>query len=66
MIEKTVLAEGTELRMLSMPCCSHALSWLGTRLPNFCPECGRPVLEELRSGVYTSNKWSVDIVEVPR
>lgn len=27
-------------RELSMPCCKHQLTWIGERLPNYCPECG--------------------------
>jgi hypothetical protein len=56
-----ILVEGSQLRMLSMPCCGHALSWLGSRLPNFCPECGKLVFEQLRTGGHTDKQWSVII-----
>lgn len=36
-------------REFSMPCCSNILTWIGTRLPNYCPECGASVLERLRN-----------------
>ncbi len=36
-----------------MPCCGHPLCWVSPRLPNYCPECGKHVLLELKSGEYT-------------
>lgn len=41
--------EGVRFRLVRMPCCEQLLCWVNPRLPNFCPECGRRVLGELRA-----------------
>lgn len=45
--------ERVPFRLLQMPCCGHPLCWVSPRLPNYCPECGRHVLLDLKSGEYT-------------
>jgi predicted amidophosphoribosyltransferase len=38
----------THFRFILCPACSHQFEWLGSRLPNYCPECARPILQDLR------------------
>lgn len=40
--------ERVKFRLIHMPCCGQLVCWVNPRLPNFCPECGRQVLTELR------------------
>lgn len=36
------------VQVFACPKCLHVQTHVGTRLPNYCIECGKPVLEELR------------------
>ena len=53
--------ERIKFRLFQMPCCGHQLCWVNPRLPNHCPECGKHVLIQLKSGEYTrlidENAW---------
>jgi len=35
-------------RFIVCPFCIHQMCWTGARLPNYCPECGRLIIAELR------------------
>lgn len=41
--------EQVRFRLFEMPCCKHSLCWLNPRLPNYCPECGKLVLLQMRA-----------------
>jgi hypothetical protein len=44
-------------RLIQAPCCGTLLCWINPRLPTFCPECGKPILRELKfSGVLVEAK----------
>lgn len=45
--------EKVKFRLFQMPCCGHLLCWLNPRLPTYCPECGKGVLLQLKSGEHT-------------
>lgn len=53
--------EQIKFRLFQMPCCGQLLCWVNPRLPNHCPECGKQVLLQLKSGEYTrmidENAW---------
>ena len=40
--------EFCHFQLIHTPCCGHLLCWVNPRLPNFCPECGKPILAALR------------------
>jgi hypothetical protein len=40
--------EQIHFRLIKTPCCGHLLCWVNPRLPNFCPECSKPILMILR------------------
>lgn len=40
--------EQVHFRFIVMPCCDHIYSSVSERLPNFCPECGKPVFAAIR------------------
>ena len=41
--------ERVVFRLIRTPCCGALLCWVNPRLPNFCPECGKPILADLRT-----------------
>jgi DNA-directed RNA polymerase subunit RPC12/RpoP len=43
--------EKIPFRLIVCPECNHNFQWLGSRLPNHCPECGREILEKARKGI---------------
>lgn len=45
--------EKIQFRLFQMPCCSFLCCWVNPRLPTHCPECGKHVLMQLRTGQYT-------------
>lgn len=36
-------------RLIYTSCCGHLLCWVNPRLPNYCPECGKKCLVQLRT-----------------
>lgn len=46
--------EKLNFRLFVMPCCSHQLCWVNPRLPTYCPECGKLIYSQLRSGEHTT------------
>lgn len=40
--------ERVKFRLFQMPCCGQLLCWLNSRLPNYCPECGKLIYMEMR------------------
>jgi DNA-directed RNA polymerase subunit RPC12/RpoP len=34
-------------RCIVCPDCNHQFEWLGSRMPNHCPECGRSILAKV-------------------
>lgn len=38
-------------RMFALPCCGQLLCWVNPRLPNYCPECGKFVFDQIKSCV---------------
>jgi hypothetical protein len=46
-------SERIVFRLFQMPCCGQLLCWVNPRLPNFCPECGKVTLLDLKTGEYT-------------
>lgn len=49
----TITNEKVDFRLFNTPCCGHMLCWLNPRLPTYCPECGKMILMELRTGEHT-------------
>lgn len=45
--------EKVPFRLFSMPCCQHSLCWVNSRLPSFCPSCGKACYIQLRSEDHT-------------
>ena len=45
--------EYVPFRLFHMPCCGAQICWVNPRLPNHCPECGEPVLIQLKTGSHT-------------
>lgn len=43
--------ERVMFRLIQTPCCKALLCWVNPRLPNNCPECGKFIYPEVRSGV---------------
>lgn len=43
--------ERVPFRFIVMPCCHHQLCWVNSRLPNYCPECGKVVHGWIEQGV---------------
>lgn len=41
--------ETTRYRFIACPECNHQFSWLGSRLPNYCPECGVAITQTIRA-----------------
>lgn len=37
-------------RLFEMPCCGQLICWVNPRMPNYCPECGKFVYSQLKSG----------------
>ena len=46
-------SEVVRFRVYHMPCCGHMLCWLNPRIPTFCPECGKSVYSDLKTGQAT-------------
>lgn len=46
-------SQGIQFRLFHMPCCGHMLCWVNPRLPSYCPECGKHIVLELKSGEHT-------------
>jgi DNA-directed RNA polymerase subunit RPC12/RpoP len=44
-----ITTANVHFRVIQCPACSNIFDWLGSRLPTYCPECGRPILEKLRT-----------------
>lgn len=40
--------ERVHFRLIVTPCCGQALCWVNPRLPNYCPECSKPIYRELK------------------
>lgn len=43
--------ERVHFKLLLTPCCSTMLCWVNPRLPTYCPECGKHIYPEIKSGV---------------
>jgi hypothetical protein len=43
-----VTKEKVLFRLIVTPCCGQMLCWVNPRLPNYCPECGKFILGDLR------------------
>jgi len=41
--------EFIRFRIFKMPCCGQLLCWVNPRLPNYCPECGKRCLLDLKT-----------------
>jgi hypothetical protein len=41
--------ERVHFRLIQTPCCGQLLCWVNPRLPNYCPECAKPILMKLRT-----------------
>lgn len=48
MLGVLVIKEKVLFRLIVTPCCGQMLCWVNPRLPNYCPECGRFILADLR------------------
>jgi hypothetical protein len=47
-------------RLFETPCCHLLLCWVNPRLPNYCPECGKNIFIQVKSGAHTmtdSEAW---------
>lgn len=53
-----------QFRVFTMPCCSHVLYWLGSRLPGYCPECGTEMGPKLRTGNHTTTDASATLTYI--
>lgn len=42
--------EPIHLRFIACPLCKHQYMWAGHRLPSFCPECGKQMIEHMQKG----------------
>jgi hypothetical protein len=49
----TAFNERVPFRLFNMPCCGFLCCWVNPRYPTHCPECGKHVLTQLRSGEHT-------------
>jgi hypothetical protein len=47
--------ERVTFRLVRMPCCSQLLCWVNPRYPNYCPECGKYVFDQIKSCVLISD-----------
>lgn len=47
--------ERVHFRLLCTPCCGAMLCWVNPRLPNHCPECGKHIYPDIKSGVAISD-----------
>jgi hypothetical protein len=45
--------EKIQFRLFVMPCCHYQLCWVNPRYPTYCPECGKNVYLELKTGAHT-------------
>jgi hypothetical protein len=43
--------ERVHFRILNMGCCNFIACWVNSRLPSYCPECGKRIYPEVRSWV---------------
>lgn len=43
--------ERVPFRLIQTPCCSTLLCWVNSRLPSYCPECGKHIYPDVRSCV---------------
>jgi hypothetical protein len=43
--------ERVTFRLMRMPCCGQLLCWVNPRYPNYCPECGKYVFDQIKSCV---------------
>lgn len=50
----------TKLSYISMKRCNAQILWLGERIPNYCPECGKPSIYFLHGGVERKGKKVVN------
>lgn len=41
--------ERVNFRLFQTPCCGHLLCWVNSRLPGYCPECGKFILPKLKT-----------------
>lgn len=41
--------ERVHFRFLITPCCHSQLCYVNPRLPNYCSECGTPIMAEVKS-----------------
>jgi hypothetical protein len=48
--------ERVTFRLIQMPCCGQLLCWVNPRYPNYCPECGTRVLNEIKSCILISDE----------
>lgn len=42
------MSERIHFRLIQTPCCGQLLCWVNPRLPNYCPECSKPIYRLLR------------------
>jgi hypothetical protein len=47
--------ERVTFRLMQMPCCGQLLCWVNPRHPNYCPECGKYVFDQIKSCVLVSD-----------
>lgn len=45
--------ERVVFRHIHTPCCGTLLCWVNPRLPNYCPECGKFIISEVKECVTT-------------
>ncbi len=41
--------ERVHFRLLHTTCCGTLLCWVNPRLPNYCPECGKSCMADVKS-----------------
>lgn len=46
----TTTNEKVPFRFIACPECNHQVCWVNPRLPSYCPECGKHILQKLRNG----------------
>jgi hypothetical protein len=46
----TATNEKVPFKLFNMPCCGILICWVNSRLPTYCPECGKHILAQLKAG----------------
>jgi ribosomal protein S27E len=54
MVKRVKERQQVPFRLLQCPKCHTLLCWVNPRLPNYCPECGKWIMMEIKSNVLQS------------